>query len=374
MACDKPYGLRSVWVRHLLGTWQPVNAQNIEVPKVFTEVQTIDEASGLREETARVTGNINDLTGTLTCYLPASVSKVAYNKWDTLFSAAGFYLHNSSYWAPQNVGACGNIIQMATIDRTGHLCEFMDGVIVTSMDFTFNRTDPPTVSFAYQAASKVELWAAPLEATLAIGSTEIPMKWSDGIRQPYSFNGNGPMIKIGTEVIQVAGVDFDASDNPIIELEDATTEQHLAGTDISFDVFNNNTDLDTISSNRAWAWGGLGALKNYKITSTSVTIETGMSYGELIVGQNFLSEVLVGTLTVTGSLTVYVDYTVGALAIDGEGLINDIITINENLILSFGQIVLTESPDLSLAKNAPATGDITWQAYSAGSDSVRIYE
>lgn len=191
MACDKPYGLRKVWIRKTGGTWQECKVSSIEVPKVQAESLSIDESSGYRTDTVTASGSLNELTGTMTVTLPATATGfLGRSDIEALFYAASF-VKSSSKMHPINNGGCEHTAEIFCLDRTGRLGEWLTDVIVTNISLTLNRSDAPALSISYQAGRKVELWGG--ELTTAIDS-------GDG-----SFhNGNGLTVRCGMEVM-----DFD---------------------------------------------------------------------------------------------------------------------------------------------------------------------
>lgn len=374
MACDKIYGLRRLFVAKetngVPGTFYELRASSVELPKIFAEQTIIDEASGFRGDTAYVDGNLNELTGTITLSLPKDKNDfILSNAVEPLFHGAGFAKTTSV--VPLNSGACANTFCIYTLDRTGQFAERLEGCIVTSIDFTLNRSDAPTVAFAFQAAKKYEFWGVKLcnafDNTSGTVTTTTAGTFHCGIPSVSSLSsGEMPVLIAGYEKAYISA--YDAEDGVTFTRPNASDQ----GEDVSVmpDVPSGAVEIsDAIgyASNRAWTVLANGSTSELKIQSVSVTIETGMSYGELVVGHQYLSEVLVGGLNVTGSFTVYVDATAGATfnEVNGELQSYEIQIGNYEIIIP--HLSFTEPPDLALAKNEPVSGDFAWKAYNGSS-------
>ena len=385
MACDKPYGLRRVFIAPEedggTGSFYELRVNNVELPKIFAEQVVIDESTGIRGDTAFVSGNLNELTGTITVTL--SNNTYGFSRFapiQTLFKGAGFMI-DSNHIVPQNSGSCGNTFCIYTIDRTGLLAERLEGCIVTTVDFTFNRSDAPTVSFAFQAAKKYEFWGSGADqanlhndsetvniargstiavntgldknATFAAGVLPVVISdSSDGEEFAYISAINGSNITITRpEAIEHTG--------DVVTVK-PFTPPGAAPADSSF--------VGAYATNRSWnVQKASSDISDLKIQAASLSIETGMSYGELLAGHDYLSEVLVGGLNITGSFTVYVDVPSAAAYLTKINTMQTSvysINIGSSWSIAMPHLVFSESPDLALAKNEPASGDFAFKLFN----------
>lgn len=374
MACDKIYGLRRVWIRKTgTSTWQECKVSSIEVPKVQAESLSIDESSGYRTDTVTASGSLNELTGTMTVTLPAtSTGFLSRSDIEALFYAASF-VKSSSKMHPINNGGCEHTCEIFCLDRTGRLGEWLTDVIVTNISLTLNRSDAPALSISYQAGRKVELWGGELTTALEEDVDTIT-------------NGNGMTIRCGMEVM-----DFDDHlwcqigndillvsnlDGDDIKMTDGTEKEYPVGTPIypcpPEDAV--STASGNYLSNRNWGIEDEnGDELPWKITAASLSIETGMSYGEMVAGADHLTEILVGTLAVTGSFTIYVDKQYSdisgmSLSQQGQNLKIRLGVGTASYLINLSNVIVTELPDLSLAKDAPATGDVAYKVILAADD------
>lgn len=381
MACDKPYGLRRVFIAKetagVAGTFYELLVNNVELPKIFAEQVVIDESSGLRGDSAYVQGNINELTGTITISLPAAKANfLNFAPVQTLFYGAGFNTTTDSI-TPQNSGSCGNTFCLYTLDRTGHLAERLENCIVTNIDFTLNRSDVPSVAFAFQGAKKYEFWGANSSTAFSSDSETVTTtaagSFNCGLGSVSGLAAGVMPVKIDSEAAYISAF---SADNGITFTRPLAAE-HAAAVSVLPSIPPGAVEISdriAYATNRSWNVLADGNAPDLKIQSASLSIETGMSYGELIVGHSYLSEVLVGTLNATGSFTVYVDSAAGAAA---AGKINDsgasyaIVIGGYKIVLP--KLVFSEPPDLSLAKNEPASGDFAFKAFNdSGFDLVSL--
>lgn len=374
MACDKIYGLRKVYIAQetngVPGTFYELTVSNIEVPKVTAEDIIIDESSGYRMDSAHTSGNLNELTGTITISMPKSRLDMEAMSMNILLKCAGLNWDGTNEkYTVQNNGVCENTFSIYTVDRTGLLAEQLHGCIITSIDATLNRTEVPTLAFAYQAASKVELWGkngvqGAVFGTLDSVLTKDACNFNDGSNE-FDYD----LIKPFTvKLINKTTVGDDVEMTVDKFNSDYGLHYSRVGTD---DLTGNEYDIrmlpptDTAASAvqycsiRGW---NMGQDLPYKLQSASFTFTTGLTYGEMVVGERNLSEVLVGTAEVTGTSTVYVDTAVGAARVEqfgGNGLVINV----GDWSISVPNPFITDTPDLSLAKNEPASGDLAWKAY-----------
>ena len=381
MACLKPYGLRRVYLsKEDVTAWKECRASAVEVPSVMAEHQVVDENSGTRVNTATTRGNLNELTGTITITLPSTASDFASRAdLELLFYAAGF-VKSAGKYKPLNTGACGSTIKMYCVDRTGLLGEYLTGIIVTSIDVTCNNSDAPTISFAYQAADKVECWATALTDDLASGAEYLES--GTGISLADGFGGadwtNLPFVAdIGGESISLVSSDAD-----YVYFGSATTQAHTTGDAVTIQPPALYTAITAapLATSRDWRMDDNYGNGDFKFTGATLNVETGMSYGDRIAGSRGLSEVLFGTINATMTGTLYVEATTHpqiSYAAATNSDLGYIITINSGAdaySMAFSRANISGIPDLSLAKDAPATADITISmiAGSSGFDNCIV--
>ena len=373
MACDKVYGLRRLFLAKQTngetGTFYETRATAIELPKIFTEQVVVDENLGVRGDSATVDGNLNELTGTITMTLPKDKANfINHGGVQALFHGAGFSVSTNAI-TPLNTGACATTFAIYTLDRTGILAERLDGCILTSIDFTFNKSDPPSVSFAFQASRKLEFWKQEEisaftndDATVStqeigqfnaggfeisdIGAGVMPITLSDGSDTETGAYIDGYNPSTGYCTIKRA--------NPVAFDGDVTVAPAVPAGAV---IISSNISY---ASNRAWSMTQPNGDADLKIQSVTLNIATGMSYGEMLMGQKYLSEVLVGTLEATGSMTVYIDSAAHWVSGNLRTTSGIEITIGDYKIV-LPQVQLTEPPDMALAKNEPASGDFAFR-------------
>ena len=377
MVCDKIMGLRRLFIAKetdgTAGTFYELRASSVELPKIFAEQTIIDEASGYRADTAMVEGNLNELTGTITLTMTSSKADfLNFVPVQTLFYASGFNTASNSI-TPQNTGSCGNTFCIYTLDRTGQFAERMNHCIVTSIDFTFNRSDPPSVSFAFQAASKYEFWGNGASTAFTSDDGTVVVNYGGagnfhcGVNAIDSLSAGEMPVTIGTEAAYISA--FSKTDG--ITFTRPNPVEHESAVAVNPAVPSGAVTISSTpsyASNRAWGITGADGLK---ILSASVTIETGMSYGEMVVGHQYLSEVLVGGLNVTGSFNVYVDWGAGYHFNEVNGDAKSVaITVGDYKIV-IPHLIYSEPPDLALAKNEPCTGDFSFKGFN-GANSFDV--
>lgn len=395
MACEKPYGLRRVFISREYGdthTFYELRVSNIELPKIFAENVAVDESSGIRGDSAFVDGNINDLTGTITLTLPKSKADfINFHPIQTLFTCAGFSTATDSI-LPQNTGSCGNTFTLYTIDRTGLLAERLEGCIVTNIDFTFNRSDAPTVAFAFTASKKLEFWGSNSDQTaLRSESSSIDIDCLNsgviaytGLNKSSTFEAGELPVQIiegsTVESAYISALTVDAGSNYTITVTRANPVDHdeamIKPAIPAGAVTLTRASGNMYCSNRGWdVLTDSGPISDLKIQSASLSIETGLSYGELIVGHDYKSEVLVGTLNATGNFTVYVETSAQAVYLSNINAIPDIVWNIQagNYKIVMPCLVFTEPPDLALAKNEAASGDYNFKCYCGESSNALAF-
>lgn len=379
MACDKIYGMRRLFVAKetdgVVGTFYELRVSSVELPKIFAEQTIIDEASGFRGDTAHVDGNLNELSGTITVSIPKTKAQFLNSSAiEPLFHGAGF-VHSTNRIDPLNAGACANTFCIYSLDRTGQFAERLEGCIVTNIDFTFNRSNPPSVSFAFQAAKKYEFWGA--NSSDSFDNDDASVTATDagtfhcGIASVSGLSAGEMPVKInGTEAAYISA--FDSEDGITFTRTSAADQD--TGVSVMPTIPPGAVEVATnisYASNRSWTVLKDGETSPLKIQAATVTIETGMSYGELIVGHQYLSEVLVGGLNCTGNFTVYVDKEAGATFNDVNGALQDYSIVCGDFVIKIDNLSFTEPPDLALAKNESASGDFAWKAYN-GNDGLDL--
>ena len=307
-----------------------------------------------------------------------------------LFWAAG---RNSDGTLAGN-SICGRSLQITRFDRDGLLCEVMNGCIVQSVAYSFNANDLCTITFSGVAASKWELngvsglniaWPS-ASGNITVSAPSGSIFWSSyqmmGTNLPTAkptgiiakmYDADGALIGSGS-VTNFALGQYNIPQIVVAVDGDETTPQIKQ---ILFDFDHENVAYDELSVVAPSDWTatvGLGySTVNLAAQTCEITLETGLSFGELTVSQPLPSEIISANNNVSGSFTIYLDDSMVRLT--GEKKVEFSIksrTPSASKILINAQI--TTAPAYELAPDSAASGDFEFMGYSpVGANSVLVW-
>lgn len=272
---------------------------------------------------------------------------------------------------------CNRSLQIARCDRDALLVEVMNGCIVSQAEFAFSTSDMPKVTFSGVARSKLELHGQELESALSVsaGQEDIDITPPHVIAR-YSYWMMGSNSSVHSAPIDGIKVIFTTPNGKINASLTALSEEEFSAdfdtpietsttiTGFYFDIPSAGTDSDIfVTTTSDWNLEKVDFPDNTNlpVSSCNVTIESGLSYGNLTTGQIVPSAILSGQSNITGSFSMYLDEEADDLMAADE--------VNLQLHTTSGGLMmphckLNEKPSYELSTSDAASGDFSFTAYS----------
>lgn len=379
--CTKRYGSRQIWVTSesddvLDDYWMAVTAATI--PALYRENVENTESRPGRGQALGFKGAQAALDWELTAYLP--------NFTDDLADNDGFAPYRDILWAAgsevggsQSLGmgyvarfasgsACGRRLNIVSLDRDGRSLEILTGAVVSQIVFNLSTTEQPTIVFSGSASKKFELDAFNL--TAAPTGTTIT---TDAARSSFNFafdsSGGGiSLIAPSGETTTITEIS-----NGQIKINAFQTAPTTGAGEyrIKLPIPSTLPNLPRVSTSD---WAGPNG-SSHPVTAATITIETGIKYGDITVSSPAPDEILSGQFKVTGSITGFLTNDFKSLMVKqyDQGNQIDNIKIGEFSIY-WGNSRGTELPALDLSSvDEAATGEFSFQVEALPDTSAPQY-
>ena len=280
-----------------------------------------------------------------------------------------------------NNSICGRSLQLTRFDRDGLLCEVLNGCIVQNVTYAFSATDLCTITFSGVAASKFELNGIFSGANITWAGTE-----EDTVTVAGHVNSSYKMLNIVPTYtptgIYAKCYKADGTFVDTVEIEEVTNNAYILGVNgqttpptIDKIILEYNTadiEIESVDIISPADW----ILKAYvnlnwvtlPVQSAEITLETGLSFGELTVNNAMPSEIVSANNSVTGSFTMYLDDTAEKL-FKIDSLPIQIADRNENIIAYVPKAKLNTKPAYELAPDSAASGDFEFTGWAANANN-----
>ena len=286
-----------------------------------------------------------------------------------LFWGAG--KDNEEYFHANSI--CGRSLQIVRQDRDGLLLEILNGCIVQNVVYSCSLSDKCTITFSGVAATKIELTAP--QSNVVLPGTMDSVIVEEGCRNTYILLDLAfPASDHLPSNINIIFIDGDGT-TYTGQVTEISEKNYTCGFDSSFardiNIESTKFNISGSAGNDNYIssanWDCIARINNinFKLPAQSleITIETGLSFGELTAGNAFPSEILSANMNVTGSTTVYLDDFALNLMNTDTCKIQIKNNINNNIILTLPNCKITTKPAYELATDSAASGDFEFTAF-----------
>lgn len=387
MSCSKRYGGGAVYVTReddfntaiTISSYQYLACQSMTMPALTRELIENQELRTDRFSNESYRGKQGDLSWELTITIPVNElnGMSLPPAYADLIWAAGFdgSVLNSS-------AVCNRTLQIVRSDRDGSLIEILNGCIVQQAVWTFSTTELCTLAFSGVASTKTELTGGAFidgtDIDYASGTTSLDLS---GILPDIrnSWREFFPDEEIGLPTgIKIQLVNGDGatelstnaitSDSYTVVLSSALTQAINGVTAVYYKL---PTPASTSKFTKLEPEGWVISVDDYQVPakSATLTLETGLSYGELTAGDVVPTERLSGQAKVSGSISCYLDNEV--LSRFSNDFDFKIITSLDRTITTTGHAELTEHPSFELSIDDAASGDFSFNCY--GDNPITVF-
>ena len=377
MSCSKKYGPGAVYVvkesvantREAITGAQGLPCQSITIGALSQEKIDNNAVRTDRSQNQSFTGNQAEISWELSITVPneSAVSTGIPEGLQDLFYCAG--IESDGKLAENSI--CMRTLQIVRGDRDGELVEILNGCIVQQVVWNFSVTEMATVTFSGVASKKLELVGGRLVGGQTMNllqdeesfttESQMPLVRASEFLVPGTFDLNLP-DGISPNVHTAGGILYgDAVRAGQTFTEIMLSEAVAADTTVSavyyklpaYDIYNTQQVGPS-------AWKVSMNNSNIPARSFALTLETGLSYGELTAGNGFPTERLSGTTKVTGSFNLYLDNeAISAVHAVDDNAIN--LTAG-TLAINCPHCAFTETPSYELSADDAASGEFNFQA------------